>query len=123
MAVGYSFGSIQIGKAVGTELVRIPSLELNNYIVRSCEVAEITPKLVTIDELNENMLEMLIEIENVQFKENELGSSYANVDNTLTVNRVLENFSSDCKLQNEVIVRNSGYADFKNQLLVKFIGG
>jgi hypothetical protein len=117
LAVGYSFGSIQIGKAVGTELARIPSLELNNYIVRSCEVAEITPKLVTIDELNENMLEMLIQIENVQFKENELGSSYANVDNTLTVNRVLENFSSDCKLQNEVIVRNSGYADFKNQLL------
>lgn len=117
LAVGYSFGSIQIGKAVGTELARIPSLELNNYIVRSCEVAEITPKLVTINELNEDMLEMLIEIENVQFKESELGSSYANINNTSTVNRVLENFNSNCNLLDEVIVRNSGFADFKNQLL------
>ncbi|REE83456.1 lamin tail-like protein [Lutibacter oceani] len=117
LAVGYSFGSIQIGKAVGTELARIPSLELNNYIVRSCEVAEITPKLVTINELNEDMLEMLIEIENVQFKESELGSSYANIDNTSTVNRVLENFNSNCNLLDEVIVRNSGFADFKSQLL------
>ncbi len=117
LAVGYSFGSIQIGKAVGTELARIPSLELNNYIVRSCEVAEITPKLVTINELNEDMLEMFIEIENVQFKESELGSSYANIDNTSTVNRVLENFNSNCNLLDEVIVRNSGFADFKSQLL------
>jgi len=68
LAVGYSFGSIQIGKASDTELGRIPALEVKNHIIRSCEVVEIIPKTITIEELDESMLEMLIQIDNVQFK-------------------------------------------------------
>jgi hypothetical protein len=117
LAVGYSFGSVQIGIAKDTELGRIPSTEVDKYILRSCEVAEIIPKKVNINQLDKSMLEMLVEIENVQFKENEIGNSYANVDNTTTVNRVLENFNSSCNLLDEVIVRNSGFSDFKNQIL------
>ena len=117
LAVGYSFGSVQIGIAANTDLGRIPSTEVDKYIFRSCEVAEIIPKKVTINQLDKSMLEMLVEIENVQFKTNEIGNSYANVDNTTTVNRVLENFNLSCNLLDEVIVRNSGFSDFKNQLL------
>ena len=47
LAVGYSFGSIQIGKASDTELGRIPALEVKNHIIRSCEVVEIIPKVVS----------------------------------------------------------------------------
>jgi len=119
LAVGYSFGSVQIGQAVGGELARISAFEVKNHLFRSCEVAEIIPKKVAILELNKSMLEMLIEIENVQFKTTDLGLSYANVDNTTTVNRVLENFDSNCNLIDEVIVRNSGFSKFKNQLLPK----
>lgn len=117
LAIGYSFGSFQIGKAVGTELDRIPATEVDNYIVRSCEVAEIKPKVVKIEDLDETMLEMLITIENVQFKANELGKSYGNLDNSTTVDRMLESFKDDCVLVNEIILRNSGYSDFKNQIL------
>jgi len=117
LAVGYSFGSIQIGQAVGGELARISAFKVKNHIFRSCEVAEMIPKKVVISELNESMLEMLIEVENVQFKTNDLGLSYANVEDTETVNRVLENFNSNCHLIDEVIVRNSGFSKFKNQLL------
>ena len=117
LAVGYSFGSIQIGQAVGGELTRISSFEVKNHLFRSCEVAEIIPKKVTISELNESMLEMLIEIENIQFKTNDIGLPYANIEDTETVNRVLENFNSNCNLVDEVIVRNSGFSKFKNQLL------
>ncbi|WP_299521841.1 DUF5689 domain-containing protein [uncultured Lutibacter sp.] len=117
LAVGYSFGSVQIGQAVGGELARISAFEVKNHLFRSCEVAEIIPKKVTISELNETMLEMLIEIENVQFKTTDLGLSYANIDNTTTVNRVLENFNNSCNLVDEVIIRNSGFSKFKNQLL------
>ena len=63
------------------------------------------------------MLEMLVEIENVQFKTTEIGQAYGNIDNTATVNRVLESFDSNCNLIDEVIVRNSGYSNFKNELL------
>lgn len=117
LAVGYSFGSIQIGQAVGTELGRISAFEISNHIFRSCETATIIPKKVTIADLNESMLEMLIELDNVQFKEDEIGLSYANPDNTETVNRVIQSFDANCNLQGEVIVRNSGFADFKNQII------
>lgn len=117
LAVGYSFGSIQIGQAVGTGLTRISAFEVNNHIFRSCEVAEIIPKKVTISELNKDLLEMLIEIENVQFKTGDLGLSYANADNTTTVNRMLESFNTSCNLVDEVLIRNSGFSKFKNDLL------
>jgi len=117
LAVGYSFGSIQIGQAVGGKLARISAFEVKNHLFRSCEVAEMIPKKVVISELNESMLEMLIEIENVQFKTNDLGLSYANVEDTETVNRVLENFNSNCNLVDEVIIRNSGFSKFKNELV------
>ncbi|UMB59641.1 DUF5689 domain-containing protein [Lutibacter sp. A80] len=117
LAVGYSFGSIQIGKASDTELGRIPDLEVKNHIIRSCEVVDIIPKNVAIDKLDESMLEMLVQIDNVQFKTTELGNAYANIKNSTTENRVLESFSNNCNLTGEVLLRNSGYSDFKNELL------
>ena len=117
LAVGYSFGSIQIGQVVGGELSRISAFEVDKHIVRSCEVANVIPKKVSISELNEDLLEMLIEIENVQFKKPDLDLSFGNIDNTTTVNRVLESFNSNCNLVDEVLIRNSGYSKFKNNLM------
>lgn len=117
LAVGYSFGSVQIGVATGDGLAGILGSELDKYIVRSCEVAEIIPKKVAIEDLNKSMLEMLIEIENVQFKSGDLGKAYGNADNTETVNRALQSTDNSCNFLDEVILRNSGYASFKNNLL------
>ncbi len=117
LAIGNSFGSLQIGKVRGNELDRIPRLEVNKHITRSCEVAEIIPKKVTVSELDESLLEMLIEIENVQFSTNELDNSYGNVDNSETVDRILESLNIDCRVEDKIIVRNSGFSQFKNQIL------
>ncbi|MFZ3272928.1 MAG: DUF5689 domain-containing protein [Lutibacter sp.] len=117
LAVGYSFGSVQIGVATGDGLAGILGSELDKYIVRSCEVAEIIPKKVAIADLNKSMLEMLIEIENVQFKSSEIGQAYGNADNTATVNRVLQSVDNSCNFLDEVILRNSGFASFKNNML------
>ncbi|SDW19338.1 Lamin Tail Domain [Lutibacter oricola] len=117
LAIDFSFGSLQIGRIANSELEGISPFELDNHIVRSCEVATIVPKKVAVEDLTEDMLEMLIELENVQFRTEDLGKSYANVDNTSTVNRTLQSFNDSCNLTGEVEVRNSGYADFKNELL------
>ncbi len=117
LAIGYSFGSIQIGKVVASKLEPISSFEVDKYVIRSCEVAEIVPKIVTISDMDESMLEMLIEIENVQFRTSNIGASYGNIKNTSTVNRVLESFNNNCNILEEIVVRNSGYADFKNEIL------
>ncbi len=117
LAVGYSFGSVQIGMATGDGLEGILGSELDKYILRSCEVVEIIPKKVVISDLNKQMLEMLIEIENVQFKASDLGKAYGNPNNTTTVNRVLESADNSCNFLGEVVLRNSGFANFKNNLL------
>ncbi len=117
LAVGYSYGSIQIGKASGSSLEKIASFEVDNHIIRSCEVVEIVPKEVTLSELNDTMLEMLIKIKNVQFKDEELGNTYANTSTTQTVDRYLEEFSANCDFSGTITVRNSGYSSFKNELL------
>jgi len=117
LAVGYSFGSVQIGVATGDGLEGILGSELDKYILRSCEVSEIIPKKVAIADLNKSMLEMLIEIENVQFKSSEIGQAYGNADNTVTVNRALQSVDNSCNFLDEVILRNSGFASFKNNML------
>ncbi|MBE0424155.1 MAG: lamin tail domain-containing protein [Lutibacter sp.] len=117
LAVGYSFGSVQIGASTGDGLAGILGSELDKYMVRSCEVAEIIPKKVAIADLNKSMLEMLIEIENVQFKSSEIGQAYGNANNTVTVNRVLQSVDNSCNFLDEVILRNSGFASFKNNML------
>jgi hypothetical protein len=117
LAIGNSFGSLQIGKTKETELDRIPALEVNKHIMRSCEVAEIIPKKVHASQLDETLIEMLVEIENVQFSANELGNSYGNVDNSETVDRILEVLKTDCTVEGKIILRNSGFSQFKNQLI------
>ena len=117
LAIDYSYGSLQIGKFSSSELSGISPFEVDNYIFRSCKIAEIIPKKVQISELNESMLEMLIELENVQFSDENIGKSYGNVDDTKTVNRKLQSFNSSCNLLDEVLLRNSGYASFKNELI------
>ncbi|MDP3312245.1 DUF5689 domain-containing protein [Lutibacter sp.] len=117
LAIGYGFGSIQVGKSSGRDVVGISAFEVDKHIFRSCEVAIIIPKKVAISDLNNTMLEMLIELENVQFKQTDMGSSYGNIENTASVNRMLESFNANCNLENQIILRNSGFANFKNQLL------
>ena len=48
LAIGYSFGSFQIGQASGAELARISAYEVKNHIIRSCEIATVVPKKVTL---------------------------------------------------------------------------
>ena len=117
LAIGYNYGSIQLGKAIEGELGRISAFDVNNHIIRTCQEATIVPKKVDISALNDTMLEMLIEIENAQFKTLDLGNAFGNVESTETVNRTLEIFNENCNLSGEVILRNSGYASFKNTIL------
>ena len=117
LAVGYSYGSIQIGKITNGDLAAIASFEMDKYLIRTCEQTTIIPKKITASQLNKSMLEMLVEIENVQFQTTDLNSSYANIDNTKTVERTVENFDSECNLIGKITMKNSGYASFKNKLL------
>jgi hypothetical protein len=82
----------------------------------SCDPVEnISATTVSILELNESMVNTLVRIDNVEFKEDELGQSFA-VEKEETQRTLV-----DCD-DNELILLNSGYSDFQAQIIPDKMG-
>jgi Family of unknown function (DUF5689) len=80
-------------------------------IVRGCNNVPITPRVVTMTELNSashvDLISTLIKMEDVQFTQCDAARPWADVLTNSSLNRELENCSGA-----KVLVRSSGYADF-----------
>ncbi|HET8809392.1 MAG TPA: DUF5689 domain-containing protein [Flavobacteriaceae bacterium] len=115
--VGEDAGVIQLGGLFvneGEELVgRLTPATFNEHVLRSVEVVEITPTTISIDEISNDQVNTLVKLENMQFLVNLLGESYGNTGNTFSVDRTLKN----CETGATIVLRNSGFSNFKNQLL------
>ncbi len=111
--IGQYNGLIQMGvedpdESDGVE--RIPNLLVDQYFFPGQTGVDVTPEVVTIDDLVMNRStyqNRLIKLENVEFEEDELGQTLADAVNQGTVNRDIY----DCD-GNSVLLRNSGYAEF-----------
>lgn len=111
--IGDFWGMPTIGTRENDAIGRIPADEFENRIHRSLENIEPTPQIIRISQAtDENLLGTLVRFENVQFTDDFLGDYYGNPDNTTTVNRMLENCDGAT-----IAMRNSGFSDFKNELL------
>lgn len=117
LSIGYSNGALQIGKAAGSELERIPNSEVFNHFTRSCENVEITPTIISINQINDAHVETLIQLNGVQFRNEDLSNPYGVLNSTQTVDRILEQINEDCELDAQIKLRISGYSDFKNSEL------
>lgn len=106
-------GVISIGSLYQDHIGRMSKADFETHILRSGEVAEIIPKVISLKEVTDANINTLVKFENMQFAAEILGESYGNMDNTYNVSRPLIN----CKTGQTINLRNSGYADFKNQLL------
>ena len=94
-----------------SELIQIDNVQNDSNIIILATQKYIQSDIVTIGEINTGNFEAhLIKLENVQFKQGELGKTYA--DENDPANRYLE----DCD-GNEIIVRTSDYANFAEVLL------
>ncbi|MFV0565492.1 MAG: DUF5689 domain-containing protein [Flavobacteriaceae bacterium] len=105
-------GVLHIGIVSGSSVGRISAFNYTNYIIRSNETATLVPLVVAPTALNDGHINMLVQIDNMQLRDEEVGQPYGNAGNTYTVNRYLKN----CDDESLTILRNSGYADFKNEL-------
>lgn len=105
-------GVLHIGSLNGSSIERISSVNYEDYIIRSSEVATLVPKVITPSQYNDSYINMLVQIDDMQLRSEELGKPYANAADTYTVNRYLKN----CVDDSQTILRNSGFASFKGQL-------
>ncbi len=104
-------GVLHIGAISGTSVGRISAFNYTNHVVRSTQTATLVPLVVTPATVNDSHINMLVQLDNMQLRDEEVGKPYANANNTYTVNRYLKN----CDDESLTILRNSGYSDFKNQ--------
>ena len=103
-----SFGNRSVG--------RLPNSVVFDHILLSCDTVEkILPKSVSILELNKSMVNTLVRIDNIEFKEDEIGQSFA-VEKEETQRTLV-----DCE-DNELILINSGYSDFQAQIIPDKMG-
>lgn len=90
------------------EMASIPSTLLKETILPGETGHEVTPVEVTISQLGALRLNTLIKIKDIQFEN--IGESYADAATQTTLNRNLVT----CTKQ-EIVLRNSGFADFAGQ--------
>ena len=104
---------IQLGGGIdnsGTSprLDEIPSVLIDNYIIKGSLDNVITPKVVSVDELNDDYQNMLIQLDDYQFAAEDTAETFAKPDlSSSAVNFTLEGCSGG-----SIILRNSSYADF-----------
>ena len=111
------FGALEIGDLYNnTQIGRIPEIIIGDHLLRSCEVVdeETLVNKISISDISDKYLHTLIEFDNVQFKDNEIGGNYYSSSKDLggATNRIIVD-----ELGYEVIVRTSSYSDFANNPL------
>ncbi len=103
-----SFGNRSVG--------RLPKNVVFDHVLVSCETNNgIEPTLVVISGLNDAMLNTLVVINSVEIKQEELGKTFA-VKEEETLRTLV-----DC-MDNELVIVNSGYADFQSESLPDKMG-
>lgn len=80
---------------------------IEDYIIKGKRDQFVTPKVVSIDQLDESLINTLVQLEGVQMIASDTGKTYADAVGQFSVNLNIE----DCD-DNTIILRSSGYAQF-----------
>lgn len=115
LAIGYLFGHLSIGASRGNDLENISSFLMEQHFVKSCDKGVVLPKPSYFSELDEDDVGLLLGFSGVQFHPRELGKTYANTSDTKTVDLKLQQWTLNCDGQVEIILKNSGFTNFKSQ--------
>ncbi|WP_430905972.1 DUF5689 domain-containing protein [Maribacter sp. 2-571] len=97
-----SFGNTSVG--------RLPATQLDAHLLRSCEMADMVPTVVTIEELSNAQTSTLVTLTGIEVDSSELGKPFA--IETEETKRLL----TDCA-DNELYLLNSGYSEFWDEPL------
>lgn len=103
-----SFGNRSVG--------RLPKNLVFDHVLVSCkENVGVEPTSIAILDLNEAMLNTLVVVTDVEIKQEELGETFA-IKEQETLRTMI-----DCG-DNELVIVNSGYADFQSEILPDKMG-
>ncbi len=112
---------VQLGSDYNGSVGRIEEPVIETHLYKSDGGMPIKPEVITFNQFNSSKINTLIKLENVQFKNSEIGGTFADGINHIDYNRMLETCDGST-----MIVKTSGYCDFANDSIPKgngtFIG-
>lgn len=110
LTIGESNGVLTIAKGEGQRLEQIQEFEYRDIVIRTEEVATITPKTTTLINLTDADKNTLITLEHMQLNRFDLGASFASESiDEFDGLRTLESCDSGVS----IIMQTSTFADFK----------
>ncbi|MHA7056882.1 DUF5689 domain-containing protein [Aquimarina sp. M1] len=118
LSVGTENGVPTLGVLATDEVDQIPSFSQEDIIIRSSEVATITPLEITFEDFSDELTNLFVKINNVQFNRNDVLSQ-----NPLTfAGEPSDDFDGERNLEScdsgaTAILSTSTFADFKSLLL------
>ncbi|MGB5419290.1 DUF5689 domain-containing protein, partial [Algibacter sp.] len=114
LTIGATSGVITIGKGNAVQVEQIQPAEYKDIVIRSNEIATITPKISGLAELTDSDENTLIQLENMQLNRFELGASYASESfDEFDGLRLLESCNSGIQM----IMQTSTFSDFKTLIV------
>ncbi|MHA6279171.1 DUF5689 domain-containing protein [Salinimicrobium sp. CAU 1759] len=113
LSVGNVNGVAALGVGEGNRVINIPQPRISYHLTRSAEVAEIVPKIITASEFSDELENIYVQINNVQFNKllvdsNNIATYAAESNDEYDGERLLESCSGDFPF----ILSTSTYADF-----------
>jgi len=114
LSIDNNNGKYRIGYLSKNSIEEIPESLINDFIIRSTESSKIQPKQISIADFNNEIIGTYIQLQNIQFKNNEIGKTIAGESNDkFTSERVL----IQCDNRLTTILSTSTYSSFKSNVL------
>ncbi|WP_343910488.1 DUF5689 domain-containing protein [Aquimarina litoralis] len=118
LSVGIENGVFTIGVLSGDEVDQIPSFSQEEVILRSSEVAEITPLEITFEDFSDDLTNLFVTINNVQFgKDDVFGDSPLTFAGEPSDEFDGERNLESCDTGATAVLSTSTFADFKSLTL------
>jgi hypothetical protein len=93
-------------------MIQLDSVDVDKNIVKQATQKFISPTTYSVNQISPALQGYLVQLNDVEFISDELGSTYADAINQFSENRTL----TDCN-GNTILVRTSGYANFANNTI------
>ncbi len=118
LSIGTENGVATLGVLSGDEVGQLPSFSLEDVILRSSEVAEITPLEITFEDFSDDLTNLFVKINNLQFNKNDVLG-----DDPLTfAGEPSDDFDGERNIEScdngaTAVLSTSTFADFKSLAL------
>jgi len=114
LSIAREKGSYYLGYRTLDRVGEIPASMIDSHLIRSEETATVVPELITMEEVDDQRLNTLVQMKELQFAKGELGRTFAGERfDAYNGERILE----QCDNRNSIMVQTSTFSDFRSNLL------